>query len=623
MKARDPDPARLHETPDFESNILRLVKGARECRAIKLGQVDAIIDRVSGRAILLPDAQAALLERKARFRSLVELSSDGYWEQDEHYRFAMCTGAAIGSEKSGVNGIIGKMLWELPFDNHSEVDWETHRTQLEWRAIFRDLELRRIDDSGKRRIISISGEPMFDKELRFKGYHGITRDISERKQTEIGAPESDRFARATLDALATKVCVIDTAGKIITANAAWHVFADSRNGNAADCSEGDNYSARTAEVIGSESVNNIAMTAGIRQVIAGEREMFRYKCFFDTPSGLRWFIATVTRLHGVGAACAIISYEDITEITKTEQLLRLECTVARSLADSNSTSQALKAVIRAVCETQQWDCGRYFRLDPETSLLNIEESYGAQVAGVEQFVDRSRGTSIHPDAGSAGRASKSSHPIWVVNGSRGSHMSQGVPAHETGLDGAFVFPVIAEGKTLGVFAFSGRIVCEQDDRLLYAVGTIGKQVGQFLRHKQEEDALRHSEARFRRLTELSSDWYWEQDSNFRFTKIVGTGIVGAGDVLGKTLWEVPAIVLSDDEWVRHKSELAAQWSFCDLEFDVLLPDGQNRHYLISGEPVYDEIGIFSGFHGTGLDITQRKRAEIELRKSVAGLRDLM
>ncbi len=100
-------------------------------------------------------------------------------------------------------------------------------------------------------------------------------------------------------------------------------------------------------------------------------------------------------------------------------------------------------------------------------------------------------------------------------------------------------------------------------------------------------------------------------------------MAGAGDVLGKTLWELQAIVLSDDEWVKHKSELAAQWSFCDFEFGAVLPDGQNRHYLISGEPVYNEVGEFSGFHGTGLDITQRKRAEIELRKSVAHLRDLV
>ena len=174
----------------FETKILRLVKSARECSAIQSGQVDAILDPASGRAILLPQAQAGLLECKARFRSLVELSSDGLWEQDAHYRFVSHSGVAIGSERIGDTGIFGKTLWELPFDNSNEVDWQTHQTQLEWRAIFRDLELRCVDRTGDLHIISISGEPMFDAQAEFKGYCGVTRDITARKQAEAAAPES-------------------------------------------------------------------------------------------------------------------------------------------------------------------------------------------------------------------------------------------------------------------------------------------------------------------------------------------------------------------------------------------------------------------------------------------------
>jgi len=622
LHAPDLDSSSTQADAGFEAKILRLVKGARERQAIKSGEVDAILDPASGRAILLPDAQAALLERKARFRSLVELASDGYWEQDEHYRFILHTGVAIGSERTGDAGILGKTLWDLAFDNSSEIDWQTHRTQLEWRAIFRDLEFRCMDRAGKLRIISLSGEPIYDRQGQFKGYRGITRDITARKQAETVAPESARFARATLDALATQVCVLDAVGTIITANTAWRVFAASQRGIGADVSEGSNYLAACGQIIGNEQVDASAMAAGIRQVIAGERKLFRYEYFCDAPSGPRWFMASVTRLHGNAEARAIVSYEDITEIKHAEQLQRLECTVARCLADASNTSVALKAVIRALCETQRWDCGRYFRLDLASGVLYLDESWGMPGVAVEQFMEKSRGAEFRLGAGLAGRVCQSSQPLWIVNGSKDARTSQTALAHETGMDGAFIFPVIAEARTIGVLAFASRTVHEPDDRLLQAVRSIGHLLGQFLQRRQAEDTLRRSEARFRRLTELSSDWTWEQDSHFRFTKITGTGMAGTGDILGKTLWELPTIVLSDDEWIKHKSELAAQWSFCDFEFAAVLPDGQNGYYRISGEPTFDETGTFTGFHGTGLDITQRKRAEIALRESEARLRDL-
>ena len=75
------------------------------------------------------------------------------------------------------------------------------------------------------------------------------------------------------------------------------------------------------------------------------------------------------------------------------------------------------------------------------------------------------------------------------------------------------------------------------------------------------------------------------------------------------------MVLSDAAWIQHKSELAEHWSFCDFEYAVVHDDGQSSYYHISGEPVYDEAGTFTGYHGTGIDITQHKRAEIALRET--------
>ena len=202
-----------------------MVKGAPEARAIRAGEVDAIIDPATGRAILLPEAQAVIIERKMGFRSLVDLASDGYWEQDEDYRFVSHTGAAIGNERIGDESIIGKTLWELSFDNSSEIDWPTHKTQLEWRAIFRDLKLSCVDPPvGCAGSASAASRCSMGK----AGSRAITESHETSPSQEIAttaAPGSDGFAHATLDALATQVCVLDAAGTIIAANRAWRAFA--------------------------------------------------------------------------------------------------------------------------------------------------------------------------------------------------------------------------------------------------------------------------------------------------------------------------------------------------------------------------------------------------------------
>jgi PAS domain S-box-containing protein len=288
---------------DFKKAILRLVKGGPERLAIEAGQIDAIIDPSNGHAILLPDATRALTERKAGFRSLVGFAFDWYWVQDERYRFVSHRGA---TDEPGFveEGIIGKTLWDLSIDNMSEADWQTHRQQLEWRITFRDLEIRCVDRAGAVRYVSISGEPIFDGRDQFKGYRGITRDITERKQAEALVQEPQRFARAILDALGVPIAVLDRDGVVLSANQAWCALAAAHHG-ISGMGAGSNYLAAWDGACGGEQVG-MAIAAGIRQVIGGERALFRYDYPRDSSAG-PWFALGVTGITGNGKACAVAS----------------------------------------------------------------------------------------------------------------------------------------------------------------------------------------------------------------------------------------------------------------------------------------------------------------------------
>jgi PAS domain S-box-containing protein len=121
---------------------------------------------------------------------------------------------------------------------------------------------------------------------------------------------------------------------------------------------------------------------------------------------------------------------------------------------------------------------------------------------------------------------------------------------------------------------------------------------------QRTAELRESEARFRGLTELASDWYWEQDENGDFTKVSGPVL----EMLG-----IKVSSLEDDEdaavdagWNLAERQLlqeriAARQPFLDFAFSRTKDDGSAHYYRVSGEPMFNQAGRFIGYRGVGIE----------------------
>ncbi len=132
------------------------------------------------------------------------------------------------------------------------------------------------------------------------------------------------------------------------------------------------------------------------------------------------------------------------------------------------------------------------------------------------------------------------------------------------------------------------------------------------------EALRLSEARWRSLTQLSSDWYWEQDAQFRFVRLDGNAQqkTGVPDEVhyGLTRWELPETFVDEGQWRDHRALLEAHQVFHDFEMQRRTSDGQPIWVSISGEPIFDAEGRFTGYRGVARDITERKLAEAQIQR---------
>ncbi len=158
-------------------------------------------------------------EREHRFRSLLAIAADAYWEIDEKYRLVAGTAQRNpGFGLSAADGL-GVVPWDLPQFSCDDETLDLLQADLDARAPFRNLPVQWRSPSGTVRHLAASGEPRFDERGVFCGYWGVLRDVS-----------ADLLARQALAATETRYqelftripspLVMHRAGRVIDANEA-------------------------------------------------------------------------------------------------------------------------------------------------------------------------------------------------------------------------------------------------------------------------------------------------------------------------------------------------------------------------------------------------------------------
>jgi len=205
---------------------------------------------------------------------------------------------------------------------------------------------------------------------------------------------------------------------------------------------------------------------------------------------------------------------------------------------------------------------------------------------------------------------KDGTPLWC------RHLAKALPTTDGGQSTIWITEDISEKKAAEEALAEAHRELEQrvrkrTEELAQANARLMREVAE---RKEIESHLRASEARFRDLSEMSSDWFWEQDANFRFIEM-SVGLMATSlhpnRTIGKTRRELPIIGVTQAQWQAHQKALDAHQPFKDFVYQMETQPGHLHWFSISGKPMF-ENGEFRGYRGIGTDITERKTSEHQI-----------
>ena len=549
------------------------------------------------------DATRARSRRVARLAVFKELSGDWYWEQDERFRFTELSGSVLKKQGIDPKKFLGTTLWEHDAFPVNDLSWDRHKAVLASGKPFSDFVFQIVNRRGAVRYINCSGKPVFDASRRCTGYSGIARDITAMVQMERRLVIEHGVTRM----LAEYHEVIDAMEQIMRMmgeTLGWacgaHWALDTGSGK--------------MRCVGTWG----AASAGMEAFLETTRAMLPSKA----PGGLMrraW-----TRDQPVW----------ISDVVKSKTFSRaaaakkagLHSAFAFPIKAGTEVIGVMEFFNRNVCE-------------PMTELLASATYIGSQIGQVmqrkraeeEERESRQLLEDIVEHMPTAVQLKSVQDKFRYVLWNKASETLYGLPRRAAiGHNAYDLLPQDAADRVhaMDLDVIARKTVQNFPDSTAQTVQ--GKTFREHVRKVPLFDAdgnpthvlvvaddntarlandakLRASEERFRELTRLSSDWYWEQDDQLRFTFFSGPlkEKTGNDEVvhLGKTRWDVPALNHTEETWAVHKAVLARHEPFHEFEICRLGVGAKPTWSAVSGTPIFADDGTFTGYRGVGKDIT--------------------
>ncbi|MEO8156476.1 MAG: EAL domain-containing protein [Betaproteobacteria bacterium] len=562
-------------------------------------------------------------ESADRFRNLLDLSADWYWEQDDQFRFTSRAGQGLENKGFRLDEGLGKTRWELDVEGMTEADWAPHKATLRAHRPFRDFVLRRRNSDGKLLYVSQSGEPVFDKEGRFKGFRGVGRDITERELAQRALQESEARFRSLTELSSDWYWEQDPELNFTFVSDAIYavssIDASLRRGR------------KRWEIPG---LRFDPVTLEEHKKLLSERMPFRdFRYIRVMPDGHPRHISVTgaplfdsdgkfTGYRGVGR-------EVTAEVTAEQRLARLRDFYA-------ALSKGNNAIIHATNERQLFD-----------EVCNIAVTYGRVIFARICLINRQTG--VLDDIAIAGNHKAYSGRVPISTdpdrpegrGPTAIALRTNVPdvcndiesdprnelwrpsMMHAGVRSYVVFPLSRNSEVVGsmhIYAAEKNwfdddlvaLITELSANLSFALDNFSREQAR----RSAELALRASEQRFRDFAEAAGEFVWENDLEGRFTYVSPRVLEYTGyapeELVGHTAIEFmpPGEGVRVRQWLTEN--MNADRAIRGMEHMFLSKSGEILWMQVSAVSIWDENGRPLGQRGTTRDISSVKRSEARI-----------
>ena len=446
----------------------------------------------------------------------------------------------------------------------------------------------------------------------------LKEEIAERKRVEERLLKQTEIQESILSNMGDAVIVADKEGKILVFNPA----AERMFGSAAIETTAAERSLRLGLYLPDKvtpfPVDELPLSRSIRGEQVDDVEMFVRNA--TSPGGL-WTRISGRPLRDASGEISggVIVCRDITERKHAEEQLSLLQEITVEVAGASDLVSALRVVLRRVCEKTGWVLGQAWIPRPDGTVLDCSSAYYAAIDSLEPFREKSEGVSLQPGVGLPGRVWSSKKPAWVEDVTLDPNFPRMSVAAQVGLKAALALPILSNDEVLAVIEFFLQERRPEDEALVEMIATVAAELHLVIERKRAEDNL----VREKNFSDTTIDSlpgvFYHYDEHGRFIRWNQNFEQVTGYSHEEISLRHPLDYFAGDDRRLVEERIGQVFVTGEgaTEADFVCKDGRAIPYFFTGRRAV--IDGKPHLIGMGIDISQRKHAEEELRRTHAEL----